>query len=72
VLAIQQLPNFTCKVKDFAYYCYDLYLSNYLLGLAYELAGDEANALATYLQVWQNYSNSPYAIMAQAKLEPIP
>jgi hypothetical protein len=72
LFAIQQSPDFTCDKEDFAYFCYDLYLSNYLLGLAYELAGDEANAVTTYLQVWQDYPNSPYAVMARARLEPIP
>ena len=53
----------------------------YHLGLAYELSGDEANAVTTYLTAWQDYccddydwfpqpftSANPYAIMARAKL----
>jgi hypothetical protein len=48
----------------------DRYL--YLYGLAQELAGDRDEAAATYLQLWQTYPYSPYAIMAQAKLEAIP
>jgi hypothetical protein len=43
----------------------------YLLGLAYELSGDEANAVHTYWQVWHDYPNNPYALMARHKLEPI-
>ena len=54
----------------FTYYCHDLYFSQYLLGLAYELAGDETNAVAAYLKLWRDYPNSPFAIMAQAKLQP--
>ena len=41
----------------------------YLLGLAYELDGDEINAVHTYWGLWQNYPESPYALLAQAKLE---
>jgi hypothetical protein len=41
----------------------------YLLGLAYELTGDDINAVQTYWKVWHNYSDSAYARLAQAKLE---
>ena len=40
----------------------------YLLGLAYELSGDEANAVQTYWQLWHDYPDSPYAILAGRKL----
>ncbi|MCA9999855.1 MAG: hypothetical protein KDE56_29030, partial [Anaerolineales bacterium] len=46
--------------------------SYYLLGLAHELAGEKAEAVAAYLHLWQTYPNSPYALMAQAKLQPVP
>lgn len=40
----------------------------YLLGLAYELAGDDRNAIEAYLYLWWNYSKSPYTTMARLKL----
>jgi hypothetical protein len=43
-----------------------------LLGLAYELSGDAPHAVQTYLQLWRDYPGSPYALIARAKLEPIP
>jgi hypothetical protein len=48
----------------------DQYL--YLYSLAQELSGDRTGAAATNLQLWQSYPYSPFAIMARAKLEPIP
>jgi hypothetical protein len=54
---------------------------HYYQGLAYQLAGDEENAVAAYVRAWQdcctewNFGSEgfvtadPYAIMAQAKLE---
>lgn len=44
----------------------------YLHGLAYELTGDEANAVQTYWTLWRKYPESPYAVMARYKLEPMP
>lgn len=53
----------------------------YYQGLAYQLAGDEENAVAAYVRTWQsccmewNYgpegyvTADPFAVMAQAKLE---
>lgn len=41
----------------------------YLLALAYELSNDHVNAIQNYWYLWQNYPDSPYAILAQAKLE---
>lgn len=43
----------------------------YLLGLAYELTGDEVHAAQTYYQVWHDHPDTAYAIMARMKLEPI-
>jgi hypothetical protein len=40
----------------------------YLLGLAYELSGDEANAVQTYWQLWHDYPDSPYSLLARRKL----
>ncbi|KAA3661860.1 MAG: hypothetical protein DWQ04_15140, partial [Chloroflexi bacterium] len=55
----------------------------YYLGLTYELLGDEENAVNAYLMAWQDCCDTwqlaeeivtanPYAIMARAKLEPVP
>lgn len=56
----------------------------YYLGLAYELSGDEANALNAYLQAWQTCCDtwqmgpneiiliSPYAMLARGRVEPVP
>jgi len=41
----------------------------YLLGLAYELTGDNSNAIQTYWELWHDYPESAYARLAQAKLE---
>lgn len=41
----------------------------YLLGLAYELSGDETSAVDAYWTLWQTFPESPYALLAQAKLE---
>jgi hypothetical protein len=41
----------------------------YLLGLAYELAGDEVHAVQTYWKLWREAPESAYARLAQAKLE---
>ncbi len=41
----------------------------YLLGLAYELTGDEGNAVQAYWQILHEYPDTAYARMAQAKLE---
>ena len=70
--ALQFGPYFeTCEWGFHRWDCLrDHYL--YLYGLAQELAGDRAGAAATYLELWQSYPHSPYAIMAQAKLEPVP
>ena len=41
---------------------------HYVGGLAYEAAGDEANAVAAYWQVWHDYPDSYYATVAQYRL----
>lgn len=40
----------------------------YLLGLAYELRGDQEKAIANYFQVWKEHPGSPYALAARRKL----
>lgn len=41
----------------------------YLLGLAYELTGDKIQAAKTYWQLWHDFPQSSYAIMARSKIE---
>ena len=48
---------------------YDMPRMLYMLGLAYELSGDEAQAVQAYWELWHNYPESGYARLAQAKLE---
>jgi len=41
----------------------------YLLGLAYELNGDQTTAVATYWELWHKYPSSAYARLVVVKLE---
>lgn len=41
----------------------------YLLGLTYELSGDETSAVGLYWQIWHKYPESPYALIIRHKLE---
>ncbi len=41
----------------------------YLLGLAHEMQGNEAQAVAAYWRLWHDYLTNPYALMAAAKLK---
>jgi len=41
----------------------------YLLGLTYELTGNQANAVQAYYQLWHDYPYNPYAVIAGEKLE---
>jgi len=43
----------------------------YLLGLAYELAGDSPPAVENFLAIWRFYPGSAYALMSQAKFIPV-
>ncbi|MBL8095437.1 MAG: hypothetical protein JNL73_14800 [Anaerolineales bacterium] len=43
----------------------------YLQGLASEWIGESTSALAAYWCVWQMYPDSPYAVLARLKLEPV-
>jgi hypothetical protein len=44
----------------------------YLYGLVNELKGNTALAIQSYTTAWKDFPNSPYAIMAKAKLRPAP
>ncbi len=65
LLAVQKSSDFNCKDIDCAEF-------TYILGLTYELAGNEMEAVDTYLQLWREYPDSPFTIMARAKLELAP
>jgi len=43
----------------------------YLCGLSYELAGDKRSAAEIYWQLWHDFPESQYALMAKYKLEPV-
>ena len=43
----------------------------YLLGLSYELSGAEETAVATYLDLIQQFPTSPWSWLAWARLEPV-
>lgn len=64
LLAIRSQANFTCG-RNCA-------LFNTVLGLAYELSGDDKKAVASYWEIWRRYPDSPYAILARLKLSPNP
>ncbi len=42
----------------------------YLVGLSYELSGDQQRAAQVYWQLWRDFPDSQYARMARYKLEP--
>lgn len=73
LLSIERLPDFEPNNEH-----------TYFLGLAYELSGDAEDAVSAYLKAWNNCCLSfnsdiwvepiadPFAIMAHARLEPVP
>jgi tetratricopeptide (TPR) repeat protein len=61
---VQQLKTKGITVQTASYY-------TYLLGLAYEMKGDSANAARVYWDLWQTYPDSLYALAVQHKLEKI-
>jgi tetratricopeptide (TPR) repeat protein len=64
--SLNQSKTYNCKTSN---RCDEVY---YLLGLASELAGDEQGAVDSYLQLWKEYPDSLYTVMARSKLELIP
>ncbi len=50
---------------------YDCARPLYLEGLASEGIGDSVAAVAAYVRVWQMFPDSPYAVLARMKLEPV-
>jgi hypothetical protein len=62
LMQLNQSESFDCKAAN---RCDQI---QYLLGLTNELLGDEQGALDAYLQLWKEYPESFYTIMARSKL----
>lgn len=73
ILQLRETKNLPlpCHYSEGLSECIDDGHFRYLLGLAYELSGDSELAAQTYLDLWRSFPNSPFAIMAMAKLEPV-
>ncbi len=67
-IAQAALPIWDRQAKKFASWDADHHY--YLAGLAYQMAGDDQKAAQIYWQLWHDYPESPYALIARAKLEP--
>lgn len=65
LLKARETRDFDCEAVDCPQF-------EYLLGLTYELTGDEREAVEAYLNLWRTYPDSPFTIMARAKLELVP
>ncbi len=63
LLELQDYPGLLCEPT---WTCDSYY---YLVGLSSELAGDTENAVDYYLNLWLNYSKSPFTTLARLKLE---
>jgi hypothetical protein len=68
--ALADLVKDTSKFNCINYRICDRYY--YTLALAYELDGQEMEAIEWYIRLWSEYRLSPYTIMARLKLAPIP
>jgi tetratricopeptide (TPR) repeat protein len=63
----QAIPMLQKILKDPDAYQAPYYM--YLLGLAYEIKGDDKAAVQAYWNLWQSHPESSYARMVQARLE---
>ena len=68
VRAVMSSPTFLCTEQRIQWTCHHQHLAYYLVGLAHELMGQEAQAVAAYLTLIEGFPDTPYAIMAAAKL----
>ncbi len=70
---MRRWPDYECEEEEeffpLHYHCKDIFLSKYVTGLAYELVGREKEAVQIYYDLWQNHPNTPFAMMARAKLQ---
>ena len=42
-----------------------------IIGLSYELSGDQQKAAQIYWEIWHDFPDSHYALLARYKLEPV-
>ncbi len=63
LVLLNQSKISNCKTAN---RCDEMY---YLLGLSSELDGDNQAAIDSYLQLWEEYPDSLYTVMARSKLE---
>jgi hypothetical protein len=63
--AVHANPRFNC----FSYNICDWFY--YTLGLAYEMAGQQRDAIDTYIHLWWEYSSSPLTHFARLKVLPL-
>ncbi len=63
---LEKFPGLLCRST---WSCDEYY---YILGLSAELAGDRPNAISTFVQLWRDYSRSPFTTMARLKLAGVP
>lgn len=72
---MQRWPDYECDEEEefflMHYHCKEVYLAQYVTGLAYELTGREDEAEQIYYDLWQSHPNTPYALMAEAKLQEV-
>ncbi len=61
--------NYSYWSIDMIYYPRLVPYLEYLIGLAYERAGNQASAVQAYWQLWHDYPSFPFSIAAQSKLE---
>jgi len=62
LLGLQKYPGLLCQST---FSCDEYY---YLLGLTNELLGNERAAIDAFLQLWRDYSKSPFTTLARLKL----
>jgi hypothetical protein len=63
---LQDYPGLLCRST---WSCDEYY---YVLGLSAELAGNRTAAIEAYVQLWRDYSRSPFTTMARLKLVGVP
>ena len=69
VAMTEEIAPLVLKWEDLDYWWLPKYL--YLCGLSYELAGDNQTAAKIYWQLWHDFPESQYALIAKYKLEPV-
>jgi hypothetical protein len=68
----EYLETSSCTLDVCEYYPQRYYPGMYyLMGVAYEMSGQPEQAARAYYILWRDYPDSPYALLAQNKLEPV-